>query len=196
MEVNLSAADRELEITRLSALYGTPLRRHFVLHINEATAEWWTSVKRQRDSEVVLFIRRRNGNLILHTKDFYPPGTLRVPSGGILAGESLSTAVHREALEETGLKIDIERFLAVIEFEFHCQGCVMPFSSYLFLLRETGGELQTMDKEEHIAAFVEAPFSDLLSIAERLENVPQSWHDWGQFRALPHRLAAELLQDL
>nr|MBC7244357.1 NUDIX hydrolase [Chloroflexota bacterium] len=193
----MSAADRKLEIAQLSVLYGSPARRRFVLNVSEATVQWWTSVKpRRQDGEVVLFIRRRNGNMILHIKDFYPAGALRVPSGGIQAGESLSSAVYREALEETGLETNIERFLAVIEFEFHCQGLVIPFSSYLFLLHETGGQLQVMDKDERIAAFVEAPFSDLLSIAERLENVPPDWHDWGQFRALPHRVAAELLQDL
>lgn len=192
----MSTVDREIEITQLSALYGTPVRQRCVLDISDTTAHWWTSEKRrQHTGEVVLFIRLNTGDLLLHSKDFYPAGVFRVPSGGIKAGEGLCDAVRREALEETGLEVAIERFLAVIEFEFRCQGLIIPYPSYLFLLRQVGGVLKAMDEDEHIAAFVALPVHALLSIAEQLENLPPDWQDWGQFRALPHRVAAELLRD-
>ena len=119
-----------------------------------------------------------------------------MPSGGIKEDESLLDAVHREAFEETGLQVAIERFLAVVEFEFCCQGLAIPFPSYLFLLREMGGELKAIDADEHIVALSEVTPTDLLSVAQHLENVPPNWHDWGRFRAIPHRLAAELLQGI
>jgi len=62
------------------------------------------------------------------------------------------------------------------------------------LLRELGGELRVMDADERIATFAEVTAADLPLVAQRLENVPAHWRDWGRFRAFPHRLAAELLQ--
>ena len=194
MEVKLVSSDREAEIVQLSTVHGQPVRQRCVLDVSQATYNWWSAVQpRRQHGEVVLFIRRHNGNLILHSKDFYPVGTLRVPSGGIKEDEPLLDAAHREALEETGLQVAVERFLAVVEFEFRCQKFSISFPSYLFLLRELGGELKAMDADEHIVAFAEVAPDNLTSVAQCLENVPQDWCDWGQFRAFPHRLAAELL---
>jgi len=187
---------RKAEIAGLSELYGEPVHRQYVLGVSQETYEWWSKAGRKREGEVVLFIRRINGKLILHSKDFYPAGTLRVPSGGIKEGEPLLDAARREALEETGLQVAAERFLAIVEFEFRFQALSLPFLSYLFLLREQGGELKAKDTEERISAFVEVPPSELVAVAQRLENMPPAWRDWGRYRAFPHRLAAELLQDL
>jgi ADP-ribose pyrophosphatase YjhB (NUDIX family) len=189
------ASDREAEIAELSLLYGAPAHRQCVLKVGHGTLEWWTRIQSRRRGEVVLFIYRTSGHLILHTKDFYPAGTLRVPSGGIKKREALADAAQREAREETGLEVAIERFLAVIDFVFEYQDRSLLFYSYLFLLRETGGELKAKDEREQISAFVEILPSELTSVAERLENMPPAWRDWGRFRALPHRVAAELLPD-
>lgn len=186
--------DRAAEIVQLGACFGAPMRQHCVLDVSQARREWWSTEKvRRRDGEVALFIQRRNGHLILHTKDFYPDGVLRVPTGGIKPGETVTAAVHRETLEETGLRVAIERFLTFVEFEFDWQGQVTRYPSYGFLLREMEGDLKSLDPDERIAAFSEVPFSDLPAVAERLEKVPLSWQDWGQFRAVPHRMVAELL---
>jgi len=187
----LSTVDREREIAELGARYGAPVCQRCALDVSQASHAWWSTDKaRRRDGEVVLFILRRNGNLILHTKDFYPGGVMRVPSGGIKQGEAVIAAVHREALEETGLQVSIERFLTFVEFEFHWQGQVIYYPSYSFLLRETAGDLQTLDADERIAALSEVALSELPDVAEKLENVPATWQDWGQFRAIPHRLVA------
>ncbi|MBM4428997.1 MAG: NUDIX hydrolase [Chloroflexi bacterium] len=192
----MNGVNRQGEIAQLGQVYGLPARRRCVLHINQANYAWWNKTKRKRDGEVVLFVRRKDGSFLLHTKDYYPQQALRVPSGGIKPGEALIDAVRRESFEETGLQVAVERFLAVVEFEFHFAGMTLPFPSYLFLLSEVGGELQVMDTGERISAFAEVPVAELASVAEQLENVPTQWQDWGRFRAYPHRLAAELLQDL
>lgn len=190
----LETDSREAEIARLSTCYGAPVRRQCVLQVGQEAYQWWSRVKRKRQGEVVLFIRRINGNLILHTKDFYPEGTLRVPSGGIKRKEPLLEAARRETFEETGLQVAIERFLAIVESEFCFQENSLLYSSYLFLLRELAGELRVMDTHERISAFVEVPPTELAAVARRLENMPPAWADWGRHRAFPHRLAAELLQ--
>ncbi len=186
-------SNREAEIGELSVLYGAPAHLQCVLKVDHGTLEWWTSIQPRRRGEVVLFIYRTSGHLILHTKDFYPAGTLRVPSGGVKKREALADAAQREAREETGLEVDIQRFLAVIDFVFQYQDRSLHFHSYLFQLRETGGELKAKDERERICAFVEILPTELTSVAERLENMPPAWRDWGRFRALPHRVAAELL---
>jgi 8-oxo-dGTP pyrophosphatase MutT (NUDIX family) len=191
----MAQTDREAEIMELSEQWGMPATRRCVLHVDQATYDWWTKVKPRRRSEVVLLIRRPNGSFILHTKDFYPAGTARVPSGGVKQGEPLLDAAYREATEETGLQVVVERFLAVILFEFYSNKHVIHFRSYLFLLRETGGELKVNDADERISGFGEVSLQELDTVAERLEQLPPEWHDWGRFRSYPHRLALELLAE-
>ena len=186
--------DREKEIAEISRQFGAPGRRRSVQQVSPEGFGWWVRASHKRYGEVVLLILRPNGNLLLHSKDFYPAGAMRVPSGTVKENEPLLEAVRREAHEETGLELAIERFLAVVEFEFRFQQSSFPFSSYLFLLRETGGELGTLDASERISSFSEVPVSGLLEVAERLENMPPERQDWGRFRAFPHRLAAELLE--
>ncbi len=186
--------DREAEIGQLATVYGAPMRQHCALEVDKATHDYWAREhNRRKYGEVVLFIQRPNGNLILHTKSFYPAGTFRVPSGGIRKGESLLDAVRRESGEETGLRVVVQRFLAVVEFEFHWQGRTLSLPSHLFLAREVGGQLQARDAHENITGFSEVTPAELESVAQRLENVPADWRDWGRFRAVPHRLAAALL---
>ena len=185
--------DREQELTEIGKRYGPPVRRQCVLQVSPAGADWWVRASHKRYGEVVLFILRPNGNLLLHTKDFYPAGAMRVPSGTVKENEPLLEAALREAHEETGLELAIERFLAAVEFEFRFQQSSIPFSSYLFLMCETGGVLGPLDASERISSFSEVPVSGLLEVAERLENMPPERQDWGRFRAFPHRLAAELL---
>jgi len=192
---DVEVQNRDPEIAELSALYGAPARRQCILKVSHATYDLWTRIQPRRRGEVVLFICRTSGHLILHTKDFYPAGTLRVPSGSIKKREELVDAAQREAREETGLEVDIERFLAVIDFVFQYQEHSRHFQSHLFLLRETGGELKAKDEREHISAFVEILPIELTSVAESLENMPPAWRDWGLFRAFPHRVAAELLPE-
>ena len=190
----MSTINRQAEVAQLGPTYGLPTLRRCVLQIGQMNYAWWNKTARKRDGEVVLFIRRKDGSFLLHSKDFYPNQALRVPSGGIKPGEALLDAALRESFEETGLLVAVERFLAVIEFEFHWNELTLPFSSYLFLMREEGGELRVVDSGERISAFAEVPVSELVLVAERLENLPPQWQDWGRFRGYPHRLAAELLQ--
>jgi ADP-ribose pyrophosphatase YjhB (NUDIX family) len=185
--------DRNVEIRELSALYGQPVSQHQVRDVPEASFRYFAGKLGKRNGEVVLFILRRNGKLLLHYKDFYPPDAFRVPTGTLHERESLLDGVYRETDEETGLKVAIARFLAVVEFEFRWGGQAILISSYLFLLTELQGELHSRDADERIAAFEEVDPGTLLAVAEHLENLPSDWADWGWFRAFPHRLAATVL---
>src|SRR6266511_2713111 len=63
-----------------------------------------------RMHDVTLFIL--NGDrLALIRKPMFPPGIWRPPGGGVKPGEEFVEAVRREALEETGLRVDLQRYL-------------------------------------------------------------------------------------
>ena len=183
----------EKEVAGLARQYGPLERRHYVLEMRERTFAHWQEMCNDRRGEVGLFILRPSGNVILHTKDFYPEVIYRVPTGGIERGEDVVTAVHREAHEETGLTVAIERCLGVLEYEFRHQGETLPFVSYVFLLRENGGQLCPQDEGERITSLREVPLTELEAVAQNLRAIEADWRDWGHYRAIAHCFAAEVL---
>src|SRR6476646_3816691 len=71
----------------------------------------------QRQHDVTLFIL--NGNkLALIRKHPFPPDIWRPPGGGVKPGEDFVEAVEREGWEETGLRIELERYLADMHAAF------------------------------------------------------------------------------
>ncbi|NIO70847.1 MAG: NUDIX domain-containing protein [Anaerolineae bacterium] len=184
----------EKEVAELARRYGPLERRHYILEIGERTfADWREVMRNDRRGEVGLFILRPSGNVILHAKEFYPEGIYRVPTGGIERGEDVVTAVHREAREETGLTVAIERCLGVLEYEFRYRGETLPFVSYVFLLRENGGQLCPQDEGERITSFQEVPLTELEAVARNLRAIEADWRDWGHYRAIAHSFVAEVL---
>jgi ADP-ribose pyrophosphatase YjhB (NUDIX family) len=191
-ESRLDLIDEE-EIAELARQYGPLERRHYVLEMGERAFAHRQEACNDRRGEVALFILRPSGNMILHAKEFYPEGIYRVPTGGIERGEDVVTAVHREAREETGLTVTIERCLGVLEYEFRYRGETLPFVSYVFLLRENGGQLRPQDKGERITSLREAPLTELEAVAQNLRAIEADWRDWGHYRAIAHSFTADCL---
>ncbi|MBC7263062.1 MAG: NUDIX hydrolase [Chloroflexi bacterium] len=180
----------EREIAALSAKYGQPWREHHYLDVAAETLAYWKERTREHRGEVVFFLLRKSDKVLLHRKDFYPLGIYRVPSGGIRHGESILSALHREATEETGLLVTVQRFLALVTYDFLCQGDRLPFVSYLFVVASSEQAVSAQDKGERITEYREVPLADLTAIAEQLESLSGRWRDWGRFRAVAHRVAA------
>ena len=203
--VSAQAGMDETGLIGTGANWGTPRREAVDLRVASLFSA--AEARPERVAEVVFVIRRPNGRLLLQTKAFYPPGAYRLPSGSITAGEPVLAALWREVAEETSLQVTLLRFLAVISY-----GIVTPesesagpltrtFTSYVFLLQETGGELCTADEDERVAGFREVETSELPGVADRLEALAasadprlRSWGDWGRFRAVAHRLVWEILR--
>ncbi len=59
----------------------------------------------------------RRGGEVLLIKRANPPqaGRWSIPGGRVEAGESLHDALRREVLEETGIRVDVVRFIEVVE---------------------------------------------------------------------------------
>jgi ADP-ribose pyrophosphatase YjhB (NUDIX family) len=180
------------EIEELARRYGPSERRSHSLERGAERCEYWRRALAKRRSEVI-FVVKRAGGLILHTKDFYPPGTYRLPSGGVKWGESVLSALHREAREEMGLEIEVERFLGLLEYEIRCKEDALPFASYVFLVRDDGGEPIPQDEEERILSFRQVPVAELAAVADSLRGLEHDWQDWGEFRAIAHDFVVEIM---
>lgn len=98
--------------------------------------------------DVTFFIRSEAGEYALIRKQNYPEGAWRAPGGGVHRGESMLEGASREALEETGLTVAWERYLARFTVNFTCGETVQPWTTHVLLGRAVGGELQTADPKE------------------------------------------------
>ncbi len=195
-ELTLNDLIDEVEVSRLSAAYGPAERRRMLVEMQLPSFEnWWGKLVRKsnRRGEVVLAIQRPDGQVLLHTKPFYPPGTFRLPTGGVYPGEAVLAGVAREAEEETGLDVTVERFVAVVEYEFHHDRRRLPFVSYVFLTRAGAGIPVVHDPNEQISGFRYVSPAEIRQVAAQLRALPPDWSDWGAFRALPHDLVADAL---
>jgi len=186
----------EAEVSQLSAAYGPAERRQMLVEMQLSSFEnWWERLVRKsnRRGEVVLAIRRPDGQVLLHTKPFYPPGVFRLPSGGVHPGESVLAGMAREAKEETGLDVTVERFVGVIEYEFRHGQRRLPFVSYVLLTRAGADAPAVQDPDEQITGFRYVSPAEIRQVAAQLRALPAGWSDWGAFRALPHDLVADAL---
>lgn len=184
----------------LAGRYGEP--RLVTAHIDDA---FFDPIRRpDRFGEVCMVIRRPNGRLILSTKDFYPRGAYRLPTGGIGHDERILDALLRETHEETGLEVEVRRLLAWIEYEgagVRPSEDRLSFHTFAFLLDEKGGTLGSLDPGERILGFREIDPGELPAVAEHLEGIASEisaeivgdWAAWGRFRAVVHRTVHEVL---
>jgi 8-oxo-dGTP pyrophosphatase MutT (NUDIX family) len=75
-----------------------------------------------------MVIRRPGGALLTAIKTFYPPGAYRLLTGGVGHGEPIEAALLREVEEETGLDVEVQRFVAVIEYHLEPSVVRSPLS--------------------------------------------------------------------
>ena len=153
-----------------------------------------------RFAEVCMVVRRPTGDVLLSIKTFYPRGAFRLPTGGIDRDEPILDAVLRETHEETGLTVEVRRFLAALTYRDGNSGPPV-FHTFAFLLDEpSGAPVTPLDEHEQIESYREVPVGELPRVAERLERISPdaapgipNWDAWGRFRAHVHRAVHEAL---
>ncbi len=191
--------ETRVELDMLAASFGKPLERIVDLH----SSNYFDPLNRSdRYGEVCMVVRRPNGHLLTMKKTFYPPEGYRLLTGGINHGETILTALLRETHEETGLQVEIERFLVAVGYRTTTTGKAPAFYTFAFLLKEVGGKLGALDADEQVESFQEIAPDELPTIAERLahvrneysERINGNWSAWGEFRAVIHHLVWEALQ--
>jgi len=101
----------------------------------------------RRLHDVTLFIL--NGDrLALIRKPMFPPDIWRPPGGGVKPGEEFVEAVRREALEETGLEVELERYLVEARARFVYRPTELDWRTHVFLATTEDEELEPRDTEE------------------------------------------------
>jgi len=105
------------------------------------------SMEDGRNSDVTLFIFK-GGKVIVISKPWYPPGLYRAPSGGVRPGESLEEVSLREAYEETGAKIKLQKYVLRIEVTFSHERKEVVWSSHIFTAKYVSGKIKPVDTKE------------------------------------------------
>jgi ADP-ribose pyrophosphatase YjhB (NUDIX family) len=141
----------EALLAPIRARYGEPVLLQWE---GELTAEEMALVRAGgpgRRHDVTLFIFR-DDRLALIRKPAYPPGIWRTPGGGVKEGEDFADGVLREALEETGAVIELERYVLRTEARFRAGGEEEAWQTHVFSARTETAELDPLDTREIEAA--------------------------------------------
>jgi 8-oxo-dGTP pyrophosphatase MutT (NUDIX family) len=126
--------------------YGTPVSLKWDGEVSDPELALITYNPGRRH-DVTLFIF--NGDrLALVRKPHFEPGVWRTPGGGIKPGEDFVAGAVREALEETGAVIELDRFLLEAAPVFRFRGAAVPWQTLVFSARTTTHELDALDIDE------------------------------------------------
>jgi ADP-ribose pyrophosphatase YjhB (NUDIX family) len=105
-----------------------------------------------RRHDVTFFVFDAGGRLALIQKPSYPDGVWRPPGGGVRPGEQFERGVQREAREELGVHIELERFLVSSEATFRGPGGTIDWRTHVFSARTDDELLDPIDTHEISAA--------------------------------------------
>ena len=139
------------QIEEVMLRFGTPRRLTGSFEITPPEFEMLRrSRKHERSHDVTLFIFREpdRREFVGISKHMFAPGIFRAPSGAVHPGEDFVVGAEREATEETGMDVSLERFVLLIEAVFTCSGEEEPWTSYVFTALRSAGELSPIDTEE------------------------------------------------
>jgi ADP-ribose pyrophosphatase YjhB (NUDIX family) len=103
-----------------------------------------------RAHDITLFIFNHD-KLLFNAKHFYPKSLFRAPSGAANPGESIIDGAKREAYEETGAMIELEKYIARIRVRFinnKNKKDAINWTSHVFKARYISGEIDPKDKRE------------------------------------------------
>jgi len=138
-------------IEAMEERYGMP--RHLSMNIEIKPPEMnmlQGSKKHDRNHDVTIFIFKDYSyrEFAGIAKHMFPNGAYRAPSGAANPGEDLQAGALREAKEETGLDIELDRFILHIHVRFSCGPVVENWRSMIFTAIWSGGELGHLDEDE------------------------------------------------
>ncbi len=103
---------------------------------------------RRRQPELPGGAVSKDDRIALIRKHMFPPNAWRPPGGGVKPGEDFVEAVQREAFEETGLRVELERYLVDSHARFLHDKRVLDWRTHVFLARTDDEEIAVRDTEE------------------------------------------------
>jgi ADP-ribose pyrophosphatase YjhB (NUDIX family) len=141
----------EVVLEPLRERFGTPA---VLPWDGEITAAEWAiaTYNPVRSHDVTLFILDPSRRIALIRKPHFTSGVWRPPGGGIKPGEDFIAGAIREAREETGLHVELTRYLVASEAVFRNGGRELPWRTHVFLAETADEELAPDDPAEIAAA--------------------------------------------
>jgi 8-oxo-dGTP pyrophosphatase MutT (NUDIX family) len=135
-------------ISQMEAMFGTPEElTHTQTVDSDEFAMIRRSMARERSHDITLFIAKDDGFVFI-AKHPYPAGLFRAPSGGLHKGEDFIDGAKREAFEETGLDIELEKYLLRIQARFQSSEGHIDWTTHVFTASCISGEINPHDIEE------------------------------------------------
>jgi ADP-ribose pyrophosphatase YjhB (NUDIX family) len=101
-----------------------------------------------RTHDVTLFILDARERIALIRKPHFANGIWRPPGGGIKPSEDFAEGAVREALEETGLDVTLERYLVAAEATFRHDGRELDWRTHVLLALTADETLAPRDEAE------------------------------------------------
>jgi 8-oxo-dGTP pyrophosphatase MutT (NUDIX family) len=154
-------------LQEIESKYGHPRELVMSFPMNPSEFEMLRESRKDgRDSDATFFIFK-DGKVIVIAKPWYPEGLYRAPSGGIKPGEDVELSAKREAYEETGVQIRLEKYLLRICVTFTCGESSEGWNSHVFTAEYLSGDLHPIDTRE-IAKVNLLSLEELSGLKERL----------------------------
>jgi ADP-ribose pyrophosphatase YjhB (NUDIX family) len=130
---------------------GSPVELTWEGEISDA--EWAVATYNpRRRHDVTLFILDPSRRIALIRKPQFDEGVWRPPGGGVAPGEDFVAGAVREALEETGLRVELRRYLVDAHAVFRNGGRELPWRTHVVLAETTDERIEAGDPGEIEAA--------------------------------------------
>jgi ADP-ribose pyrophosphatase YjhB (NUDIX family) len=176
-------------LAALRARYGEPVELDWAGEITEQEHALATYNPLRRH-DVTLFILDPAERLALIRKPQFGDGIWRPPGGGIKPGEDFATGAVREAFEETGLRVELDRYLVRARASFRYEPAEIFWQTHVLSARTSDTELAPQDADE-IAG---ARWGTLSELAGPLRSALLSTgHAFWRYRVALHDAALEAL---
>ena len=124
------------------------------------------SQKHGRAHDVTVFILVGERIAVIR-KPMYPEGAYRAPSGGVAPGERFEVGAVREAREETGLAVILEKYLLRARVRFTCGPLTIAWTTHVLTARpDPDGPAISAETDLHPEDTHEVAEARLATVAE------------------------------
>ena len=171
------------------ARFGTPTELSWEGAISDI--EWAVATHNPaRTHDVTLFILDPQRRLALIRKPQFEPDVWRTPGGGIHPGEDFVAGAAREAVEETGLHVELRRYLVDAHALFTNSGRELHWRTHVVLADTTDENVAAGDTGE----IAEARWGTLPELAGPLrERLLATGRAFWRYRVALHDAALQAL---
>jgi len=136
----------EAALAAVRERFGEPAVLRWEGEISER--EWRLATYNPSRTHDVTLLILNGARLALIRKPHFEQSIWRPPGGGIKPGEDVAAGAVREALEETGLRVRLRRYLVATTARFTHAGRTLDWRTHVFLADTADEELRPGDPEE------------------------------------------------